>query len=108
ISVNATNSCGTSKTGVTIYSNCFFFTASPNPATDNVNIAVIQSKDITSANKKIYQIKVTDQAGNPKKQYKFSGGVSNTNISLKGLFKGTYIIEAFDGTYWKSLKIIKQ
>ncbi|MEJ7683708.1 MAG: Ig-like domain-containing protein [Segetibacter sp.] len=76
ISVTATSSCGTTKTGVTIYSNCGFgITASPNPTTDNVTVAAAEPKDVHTANKKkamMYQIKVTDQVGNVKKQYKYS------------------------------------
>ncbi len=55
----------------------------------------------------IYQIKVIDQVGNVKKQYKYSG-VSNTVISLKGLTDGMYTIQAFDGTTWSSTKVIKE
>lgn len=112
ISVTATNSCGTSKNGVTIYSNCSAtaIAASPNPTTDNVTITVVQSKDAASsktAKGMIYQLKVTDQSGNIKKQYKYSG-VSNTTISLSGLMNGTYTIQAFDGTTWSSVNVIKQ
>lgn len=112
ISVTATNSCGTSKNGATIYSNCSAtaIAASPNPTTDNVTITVVQSKDAASsktAKAMIYQLKVTDQSGNIKKQYKYSG-VSNTTISLSGLMNGTYTIQAFDGTTWSSVKVIKQ
>lgn len=113
ISVTATNSCGSYKTGVTIYSNCAAFaaiTASPNPTTDNVTITVVQSKDAASsktAKGMIYLLKVTDQSGNIKKQYKYPG-VNNTTISLSGLMNGTYTIQAFDGTTWSSVKVIKQ
>ncbi len=112
ISISATNSCGTGKGGVTIWSNCHFslITASPNPTTDNVSIALAQPTDIAASNKKkamIYQIKVIDQVGNVKKQYKYSG-VSNTVISLKGLTDGMYTIQAFDGTTWSSTKVIKE
>jgi hypothetical protein len=109
-----TNSCGTSTNGVTIYSNCprtATLTASPNPTTDNVNIAIADPKDASLANKKkamMYQVKVTDQFGTVKKQYKYSSGTSNTNISLRGLISGMYTIQAFDGKSWSSVKVIKQ
>lgn len=114
ISVTATSNCGTVRTGVTIYSNCGFgITASPNPTTDEVNIAVAEPQDastLASQNKKktmMYQIKVTDQSGNVKKLYKYSG-VSNTRISLSGLTNGMYTIQAFDGKSWGSVKVVKQ
>jgi len=111
ISVTTTNSCGSTKTGVTIYSNCrTMITASPNPTTDNVTIAIAETKNNGSGNKKkamMYQIKVIDQLGNVKKQYKYSG-ISNTNISLKGLINGMYNLQAYDGTSWSSVKVVKQ
>lgn len=114
ISVTATSSCGTARNGVTIYSNCpriAAITASPNPTTDNVTIAVAQSKNaVFSKTKKalMYKIKVTDPSGTVKKEYKYSGGVSNTNISLKGLISGMYTIQAYDGASWSSVQVIKQ
>lgn len=56
----------------------------------------------------IYQLKVSDQFGSVKKQYKYSSGTSNTSISLKGFINGTYTIQAFDGISWSSVKVIKQ
>lgn len=114
ISVTATSSCGTTKDGVTIYSNCPHIRAliaSPNPTTDNVTIHVAEQQVVTGQNKSkamIYQLKVTDQFGTIEKQYKFSAGITNTNISLKGLISGIYTIQAFDGISWSSVKVIKQ
>lgn len=113
ISVTAASSCGTGKNGVTIYSNCphIAITATPNPTTNNVTIAIADKKETASFNKKkamMYQIKVTDQLGNVKKQYKYSSGTANTTISLGELVSGLYTIQAFDGTSWSSTKVIKQ
>lgn len=112
ISVYATNSCGTRRNGVTIWSNCYEYglVASPNPTTDNVTISVAEPKEGKPANQKnplMYQMKVLDQSGNIKKQYKYSG-VSNATISLSGLMTGMYTIQAFDGTSWRSVKVMKQ
>lgn len=112
ISLDATNNCGTTHDGVTLYSYCdeFGITASPNPTTDNVTIAVAPPKHVTSANKDkaiIYEIRVLDQFGSMKKQYKYSG-VTNTTISLNGLMPGMYTIQAFNGKSWSSVKVIKQ
>ena len=115
ITISATNSCGTGKGGVTIWSNCGFFspiTASPNPTIDNVTIAVAQTLtnavNTNTKKSKIYRLKIIDQLGNVKKQYNFSAGIKNTMISLKGLINGMYTIQAFDGTIWNSVKVIKQ
>ena len=111
ISINATNSCGTSRNGVTIYSTCFSFSATPNPTTDNITVAAIESKDAISSNEKkpvIHEIKITDHMGNLKKVYKYPAGNSNIVLSLKSFSKGTYIIQAFDGISWYSVQIMKQ
>jgi hypothetical protein len=113
ITISATNVCGTGKGGVTIWSNCHYspITASPNPTTNNVTIAITQSK-VTSTpdNKKamIYQLKVIDEKGILKKQYQYSSGITNTIISMSGLISGVYTIQAFDGTSWNSVQVIKQ
>lgn len=111
ISLTATNACGSTRNGVTIYSNCNFraITATPNPATDNVNVALVTDKKSPSKKTEmIYQIKISDQIGNVKKEYKYVSGISNPVISLSGLMSGIYIIQAFDGTLWGSTKVIKQ
>lgn len=93
-------------------SNCGFgITATPNPTTDNVTVATTEQRGIATSNKKkatMYQIRVTDQYGNVKKQFKYGAGVSSTNISLGGLMNGMYTIQAFDGKSWGSVKVIKQ
>lgn len=116
ITITATNSCGSGKSGVTIWSNCYYspITASPNPATNNVTIAIdktngLSSKNITNSQKGlIYKITIIDQLGELKKQYSYPSGVRNTNINLTGLVKGMYTVQAFDGTNWNSVKVIKE
>lgn len=113
ISVVANNACGTNKDGVTIYSNCTHsaITAIPNPTKNNVTIAVVEPKGTLSVSKNkvsIFQIKVTDQLGNLKKQYKLAYGTNNVSISLNGLISGIYTILAFDGNTWNSVKVVKQ
>lgn len=84
------------------------FSVSPNPTTDNVTIAVAQPKDGNEKKAMIYQIKVADQFGIVKKQYKYSAGTRNANISLKGFISGIYTIQAYNGTSWSSVQVIKQ
>lgn len=111
ISVTATNSCGTKKTGVTIYSNCGYnlISASPNPATDDVTISMNEEPAMlssTTKSKLIYELRVADQLGNVKKYYKYPG-VKSAKISLNGLIDGMYTIQVFDGNRWNSTKVIK-
>ena len=119
VSISATNACGTGRNGATIYSNCGHFspiTASPNPTTNDVTVAMTQSLQIikgsvATANEKkalIFKIIFTDQLGSLKKQYNYSAGVNSAKISLSGLASGTYIIKAFDGANWNTAQVIKQ
>ena len=120
ITISATNACGTGRGGVTIWSNCYApyaLTASPNPATNNVTVAMAQPKQSTAkqsaatTNTKkvmIYKIILTDQLGSVKRQYNYSAGVNSAIISLSGLVSGTYTIQAFDGVIWNTVQVIKQ
>jgi len=116
ITITATNTCGTATNGVTIYSNCHSYgaiTASPNPVNSNVTIAVAETNEpkttaLNTKNMLIYDIKVIDEAGNLKRQYNYPGGVRKTVINLGGLIKGMYTVQAFDGTSWNSVKVIKE
>lgn len=116
ITAHATNTCGTGTNGVTIWSNCRYgaITASPNPTTNDVTIAIdktngVSSQNVTKTQKGlIYKITVTDQLGELKKQYNYPAGISSTKINLSSLMKGMYTIQAFDGTNWNSVKVIKE
>ncbi len=116
ITIHATNACGTGTNGVTIYSSCHSYgaiTASPNPANSNVTIAVAETNEpktnaLNTKKMLIYDIKVIDQTGNLKKQYNYPAGISKTVINLNGLISGMYTIQAFDGTTWNSVKVIKE
>jgi hypothetical protein len=119
ISVTATNVCGSSKQGVTIYSNCGHsnaIIASPNPTSSDLTVSLTQPLSTASAstNSKtqtpqlIYQILVADQVGNVRKQFNYSAGVNSTKINLTGLLSGTYTIVVFDGINWNGVQVIKE
>lgn len=113
ISVTATNACGSTKTGVTIYSNCGSpLIASPNPAGDEVTVAVTDDTQTVNATNKLkttlYQIKVSDVSGNVRKHSSYPAGISSVRISLADLPQGVYTIQGFDGKVWSSIQIIKR
>jgi hypothetical protein len=89
----------------------FAIVASPNPVTDNVTVAIKHSNTLATSNtknSKIYQLRIIDENGNVKKLYQYSSGIINTTVSMSGLIKGAYTIQAFDGKTWSSVKVIKQ
>jgi Secretion system C-terminal sorting domain len=89
----------------------FSITAAPNPTSDNVLVSASQplGASATGADEtKIFQIKISDQAGNIKKQYSYPAGVTSTNISLNNLTAGIYNIQAYNGIEWISRQIVKQ
>jgi bacillolysin len=119
ISVTATNACGSSKQGVTIYSNCGHsnaIIASPNPTSSDLTVSLTQPLSTSTAStnsktqtpKMIYQVLVADQAGNVRKQFNYSAGVNSTKINLTGLLSGTYTIVVFDGINWNGVQVIKE
>ncbi len=118
ITISATNGCGTGKNGVTIYSNCahkIAFTASPNPTSNSLIVSMLpdQNKSLKTTNNsnnnqgKIYQIKVVDQIGNIRKQYKYNG-VKDATINLQDLNSGAYLLQVFNGTVWESITVLKK
>jgi len=92
------NSCG------------FFYSASPNPSTGDVTISTTEPGMAATAKNqnKIYKIKVVDQAGNIKRQYAYTNGVTNANISLSNLIAGVYTIQAYNGTEWSNQQVVKK
>ena len=119
LKVVVSNTCGTASATTTYSRACSAIIASPNPTTGDVIVALTEPTTQPSTETKtsvtsnatqrmIYQIIVTDQLGNNKKQYKYSSGISNAKVSLNGLISGMYTIQAFDGTNWNSVKVIKE
>jgi len=113
ISVTATSACGTTKNGVTIYSNCpaFAIAASPNPATNEVTVATVEttlmSKSETNTQKnKIYRVEIVDQYGNIKKKFSYAAGVTSTKINVSDLVSGTYIIHAYNGKVYGYKQVV--
>jgi len=115
VRLNYTDACGVAKSdGVTVYSTCYssFFTASPNPAGDEVTInATDQSATAqttgSSAKQKIYKVEIVDQTGNKRKEFEFKQGISNTTLNIADLPSGLYTIRAFNGTAWSAKQLLK-
>lgn len=116
IAVQAVNACGASlKYSKLEKAPCGLndYTISPNPASGMVTISTeaasqLQSKteSTTVSQKKIYQIKVLDQAGNILKTFIYSAGISTTQINLNSLFNGTYILQIYDNVTWSSQQVV--
>lgn len=100
ISVTATNSCGTARTGVTIYSNCDYYryTISPNPASSAVTVEAKQTDNKEPNEATITEINIYDPQGMLKKNQKY-GKVKKATLTLNipDLKTGVYIIEIVDG-----------
>jgi hypothetical protein len=114
LSVNATNSCGTSSSyyyPVNVGSKSYL-SVSPNPATDNIQVSIIKSQNIVSASDTTsitpklnaisgqdlvttYTIKIYNSTGTIFYSTKKTG--DTFTIPLNTLHDGTYVIEANDG-----------
>lgn len=114
VTVRVANACdagGSPAVKIVQVNNCgFSFTASPNPSTGSVTVST-NSRTLSETNTppdRIYQLKVTDQNGNVKKQFSYSGGVTTATINLNNLIAGIYTIQAYNGSGWSSQQIVRQ
>lgn len=92
--------------------NCGWrFHVSPNPTNGDIVVSTTeeQKQSIKGINQiKIYQLRIIDQTGNVKKQYRFPGGITNVNISTSNMAAGIYVIQAYNGKTWEATKFVKQ
>ena len=115
VGVRVANACdagGSYAIKNTFVNSCggFSFTASPNPSTGSINIAVSSESLATGSENgnKIYKIKVIDQVGNIKKQFNYPSGVTSTIINISNLNQGIYILQAYNGSVWSSQQVFKE
>jgi len=115
IRVIATNPCGSLQSidadGYLFAPLCsgMLILATPNPASSNIDVQVVddQGELSTIPGQKIYELQVVDKLGTLRKQYKFPGGIKQTNINISSLATDIYILLAYDGTIWTSIEIVK-
>lgn len=112
IAVIANNSCGGSAaatTNIDVAAACGWgFSASPNPAGSDVEVALDESTLRNNKSMTIREIRISDKMGNTIKQVKNAAGVKRQVISVSQWQPGLYYIRVFNGKEWKSKSIIKQ
>jgi hypothetical protein len=115
VGVRVANSCDAGGSPglkfVQVYNCGWRFYVSPNPTNGNIVVSTTenQKQSIKGINQtKIYQLRIIDQLGNVKKQYRYPGGITNTNINTSNLAAGVYIIQAYNGKTWEASKFVKQ
>ncbi len=119
VGVRVANTCDAGGSPALLYvevNSCFAFEASPNPTNGELTVTTTEDETVpttevtarsVSVQNKIYKIKLTDQSGNVKKVFNFSG-VKTARLNISALHKGIYIISAYNGKEWSSKKIILQ
>ncbi|MGB8190913.1 MAG: T9SS type A sorting domain-containing protein [Chitinophagaceae bacterium] len=103
-----TDLCGASRTdGVTIWSSCYGYRISPNPAHSVITVAVDASQS-SAHNAGFTQVKMYDKEGNLRKHQKFSR-TSKANINVSDLPVGIYIIEIIgeQGSERQKIQVLK-
>ena len=115
VGVRVANACdpgGSPAIKYTQVNNCGWrFYVSPNPTNGNIVVSTTegQKQVVKEINQiKIYQLRIIDQLGNVKKQYRYPGGISNANINISNLPAGVYVIQAYNGKTWEATKFVKQ
>lgn len=103
VDLTIVNSCGSSTTRFRVtYSNCgSFLMASPNPGTNQINLTALKGASFE-------QVRIYDKLGNLRKQFKFIKGTKSATLNISELSADMYKVQAFDGTKWININIIKQ
>jgi hypothetical protein len=93
--------CGVSE-GYVEHEYCdYSVMVSPNPATD---IVIVETSDASA----ISEVRISDKAGNLKKQFKFGNKAKKQQVSVAGLPTDVYNIQVFNGKKWTSKQLVKQ
>lgn len=105
VNLFVTNKCGvtTQKGQLIRYLNCgdaARVEASPNPATNTINIKILDGDGFT-------QVRVVDKLGNVFKQFNYPKSTIQTQLSVGDLHTGIYFIKVFNGKDWQTVSIIK-
>ena len=98
IAVEAVNSCGTSlQSHANAYVPCNnYFMIAPNPATNNVSIAVDETKSAKGTDATFEEVTIYDLQGNLKKNQKYNK-TKTASIDVSDLINGNYFIEIKSG-----------
>ena len=98
IAVEAVNSCGTSlQSHANAYVPCNnYFMKAPNPATNNVSIAVDETKSAKGTDATFEEVTIYDLQGNLKKNQKYNK-TKTASIDVSDSINGNYFIEIKSG-----------
>lgn len=92
VKLNYTDLCGAARTdGVTIWSSCYGYRISPNPARSVIRVSV-DAADAAARNAGFTEVKIYDKEGNMRKHLKFNK-TRSASINVSDLPVGIYVIE---------------
>ena len=110
--VAKTNGCGSTYTEMSInVQECYSFrlSASPNPATNQINVVIdneTNSVKSLSANTDVKFEFINFNTGLLHRQWTFRNAQNQFNLNLTGIDAGIYILRARKGRYQQAVKII--
>ncbi|HYF30496.1 MAG TPA: T9SS type A sorting domain-containing protein [Chitinophagaceae bacterium] len=108
VKVNYTDLCGLPRTdGVTIWSGCYGYRVSPNPARSTIKVSV-EGSDASARDAGFHAVKIYDQEGNIKKYLKFNR-TRSASINVSDLPMGIYVIEIINdhGSERQKVQVLK-
>ncbi|HSR37584.1 MAG TPA: T9SS type A sorting domain-containing protein [Phnomibacter sp.] len=118
IRVIATTPCGTVSTidseGLLWAPSCsgesLMLSVSPNPATDNLAISLVEPTEakLEPEKQNIQWVEIQDRNGNIVLKQKQGGNSQRANINVSMLRADYYIVRVWTGTQWLSSKLMKQ
>lgn len=80
----------------------------PNPSSGVVTVSLNNFVSGEKSKNRIYEILVIDKLGNIRKRYYYGGINSPVHINISELGFDVYSVLVFDGTDWRSAKLVKQ
>lgn len=105
VRVNYTDLCGVAKQdGVTIWSSCYGYRISPNPARSTIRITTDGDGDAAARTAGFTRVKIYDNEGNMKKDLKFNK-VTTATINVNDLPIGIYVVEIINDHGSERMKV---
>jgi len=110
ITVTETNGCGTSTAtynGVYVPCDGFYYSISPNPASNNMTISAGANKMKSAENQTFEEVRIYDLQGTLRKQQTFHAATS-ASVDVSSLTAGTWVIEIINANYKEKHQLLIQ
>lgn len=111
--LNSPTTCGYAQFEFLFSAGGSYYKISPNPASDNITLAVDEEKLAfqkieKSTDQNIREVIITDKTGSIKQRNTYANSTRQVNLNISALKTDLYILRIYNGKSWTTLKFIKQ